>query len=114
MIMARGRNTSVVSIRLPDPVVSLLKARAEREDKTITELLAPDLVKLSYANFPKVGRNEPCPCGSGLKYKKCHENFNLKDALKPWMDKAPRAKAGKLSLTSVRRSERNSNKRSAA
>jgi preprotein translocase subunit SecA len=20
----------------------------------------------------KVGRNEPCPCGSGLKYKKCH------------------------------------------
>ena len=21
---------------------------------------------------PKVGRNAPCPCGSGLKYKKCH------------------------------------------
>ena len=21
---------------------------------------------------PKVGRNEPCPCGSGLKYKNCH------------------------------------------
>ncbi len=21
---------------------------------------------------PKVGRNEPCPCGSGLKYKRCH------------------------------------------
>ncbi|RPJ69548.1 MAG: hypothetical protein EHM20_16315, partial [Alphaproteobacteria bacterium] len=21
---------------------------------------------------PKVGRNEPCPCGSGLKFKKCH------------------------------------------
>jgi len=21
---------------------------------------------------PKVGRNEPCPCGSGLKYKQCH------------------------------------------
>lgn len=20
----------------------------------------------------KVGRNEPCPCGSGLKYKRCH------------------------------------------
>jgi hypothetical protein len=20
----------------------------------------------------KVGRNEPCPCGSGKKYKKCH------------------------------------------
>ena len=23
------------------------------------------------ANIPKVGRNEPCPCGSGKKYKKC-------------------------------------------
>ena len=20
----------------------------------------------------KIGRNEPCPCGSGRKYKKCH------------------------------------------
>lgn len=23
-------------------------------------------------DFPKVGRNEKCPCGSGIKYKKCH------------------------------------------
>jgi SEC-C motif-containing protein len=23
-------------------------------------------------NEPRVGRNEPCPCGSGKKYKKCH------------------------------------------
>ena len=21
---------------------------------------------------PKVGRNDPCPCGSGRKYKQCH------------------------------------------
>jgi preprotein translocase subunit SecA len=21
---------------------------------------------------PKVGRNDPCPCGSGKKYKQCH------------------------------------------
>jgi len=21
---------------------------------------------------PKVGRNDPCPCGSGKKHKKCH------------------------------------------
>jgi hypothetical protein len=25
-------------------------------------------------DIPKVGRNEPCPCGSGKKYKKCHGN----------------------------------------
>ena len=24
------------------------------------------------AGFPDVGRNDPCPCGSGKKYKKCH------------------------------------------
>jgi preprotein translocase subunit SecA len=24
------------------------------------------------ASLPKVGRNEPCPCGSGRKYKNCH------------------------------------------
>ena len=23
------------------------------------------------ATAPEVGRNEPCPCGSGKKYKKC-------------------------------------------
>jgi preprotein translocase subunit SecA len=23
-------------------------------------------------NEPKIGRNEPCPCGSGKKYKHCH------------------------------------------
>ena len=23
------------------------------------------------ANTPRIGRNDPCPCGSGLKYKNC-------------------------------------------
>jgi preprotein translocase subunit SecA len=24
------------------------------------------------AGLPRVGRNDPCPCGSGKKYKACH------------------------------------------
>jgi preprotein translocase subunit SecA len=24
------------------------------------------------STLPVVGRNEPCPCGSGLKYRQCH------------------------------------------
>jgi preprotein translocase subunit SecA len=24
------------------------------------------------AGMPKVGRNDPCPCGSGKKFKQCH------------------------------------------
>jgi len=26
--------------------------------------------------YPKVGRNDPCPCGSGKKYKQCHGKLN--------------------------------------
>jgi len=29
-------------------------------------------VATAVAQVPKVGRNEPCPCGSGKKYKHCH------------------------------------------
>ncbi|WP_294766007.1 preprotein translocase subunit SecA [uncultured Rhodoferax sp.] len=29
-------------------------------------------VKPSAADVPRVGRNDPCPCGSGKKYKHCH------------------------------------------
>ncbi|MCK5125354.1 MAG: SEC-C domain-containing protein [candidate division Zixibacteria bacterium] len=37
----------------------------------------PDRVPISIDEYPiiknvKVGRNDPCPCGSGKKYKKCH------------------------------------------
>jgi preprotein translocase subunit SecA len=28
------------------------------------------------AAVPRVGRNEPCPCGSGKKYKHCHGKLN--------------------------------------
>ena len=29
-------------------------------------------VETFHRNAPKVGRNDPCPCGSGRKFKKCH------------------------------------------
>jgi len=33
----------------------------------------PQLPKVTVRReFPKVGRNDPCPCGSGKKYKNCH------------------------------------------
>lgn len=31
--------------------------------------IGPDL--LTVLTVPKVGRNDPCPCGSGQKYKRC-------------------------------------------
>jgi hypothetical protein len=38
------------------------------------EMLVLDAAKrvLGYPPHRKVGRNDPCPCGSGKKYKKCH------------------------------------------
>jgi preprotein translocase subunit SecA len=42
------------------------------------ELLAPTAIEEPRAQMPmtnampKVGRNDPCPCGSGKKFKQCH------------------------------------------
>jgi preprotein translocase subunit SecA len=33
---------------------------------------APQVTAPVVNNGPKVGRNDPCPCGSGKKYKNCH------------------------------------------
>ncbi len=45
------------------------------EDEDMFESLANELDYLDffepYIADPKIGRNEPCPCGSGKKYKKC-------------------------------------------
>ncbi|MCY2928453.1 MAG: SEC-C metal-binding domain-containing protein [Planctomycetota bacterium] len=32
----------------------------------------PQRVETIVREAPRVGRNDPCPCGSGKKYKKCH------------------------------------------
>lgn len=37
-----------------------------------TPALTRPQVNLATQEFDHVGRNEPCPCGSGLKYKNCH------------------------------------------
>jgi preprotein translocase subunit SecA len=46
-----------------------VEGRANAEGKA--EPTAPDQ-KTVVREGPKVGRNDPCPCGSGKKYKKCH------------------------------------------
>ena len=40
----------------------------------INQRFNPDtgLLSRSAQEVPRVGRNDPCPCGSGLKYKACH------------------------------------------
>ncbi len=48
---------------------------SEAEDREHAEILARGnraLRDLARATPPPPGRNDPCPCGSGRKYKKCH------------------------------------------
>ena len=46
-----------------------IEGRANEEGKV--EAATPEQ-KTVVREGPKVGRNDPCPCGSGKKYKKCH------------------------------------------
>ena len=51
-----------------DKMIYFGSRRNEREAEA-----SPQLVKQTVRrDAPKVGRNDPCPCGSGKKFKKCH------------------------------------------
>ena len=59
-----------------DERAALLDAR-EREvedwEKTLSAMTRATLITRPFAaSVPRVGRNEPCPCRSSLKYKRCH------------------------------------------
>ncbi len=45
---------------------------AQAQTPTPARTGGDDVVKTVRREEPKVGRNDPCPCGSGKKYKKCH------------------------------------------
>jgi len=54
---------------LDDAIEDLVVAVADLSDLTRELRYKVDTVR---RDAPKVGRNEPCPCGSGKKYKHCH------------------------------------------
>ena len=45
--------------------------RAEHGSGAMARASAPEAAQV-VRSMPKVGRNDPCPCGSGKKYKFCH------------------------------------------
>jgi len=47
-------------------------ARQTEEANPMAEASKRGTAKPFKREMPKVGRNDPCPCGSGKKYKKCH------------------------------------------
>jgi preprotein translocase subunit SecA len=47
-------------------------ADADAAISSSAELAEVELTPAPLRAGPKVGRNDPCPCGSGKKYKNCH------------------------------------------
>jgi uncharacterized protein YecA (UPF0149 family) len=41
------------------------------DDDYFDDFREAERVKTFKRESPKIGRNDPCPCGSGKKYKKC-------------------------------------------
>ena len=72
--------------RRPEPPTDMSKMRVNKaqidargqdyaadEEDYYTETPEPTAVKRTpVQSGPKIGRNDPCPCGSGKKYKNCH------------------------------------------
>ncbi|WP_368940132.1 preprotein translocase subunit SecA [Proteus mirabilis] len=72
---------SKVQVRLPEEVEELERRRREEAERLAKQQqLSHEVTKESQmsavdgqvASGKKVGRNDPCPCGSGKKYKHCH------------------------------------------
>ena len=51
----------------------LLKIHVEKKEDGTTSSVRQNIAaaQKSVRSDKKVGRNDPCPCGSGLKYKNC-------------------------------------------
>ena len=52
-----------IGIGVPQPEIPLSQARENIDKSDMTGVVEPK---------KKIGRNDPCPCGSGKKYKHCH------------------------------------------
>ena len=58
--LAVSRSLRYISVQLIDDAAGATLAHASSREETVK------------GTVPRVGRNEPCPCGSGKKYKHCH------------------------------------------
>lgn len=67
-----AEETARIQRQLAQQQKKAVEGRADAEGK-LEEATATPVAQREAAAAPKpVGRNEPCPCGSGRKYKKCH------------------------------------------
>ncbi|MBS0968896.1 preprotein translocase subunit SecA [Chimaeribacter arupi] len=72
---------SKVQVRLPEEVEALEQQRREEAERLAQQqqlshqtdaAIEAEAARSGAVGERKVGRNDPCPCGSGKKYKQCH------------------------------------------
>jgi preprotein translocase subunit SecA len=81
---------ATLTVRLPDVLKGKVQACADELGLSLNAIVVvaldaylrgrtsepesspPVVAKKPKSPIPKVGRNDPCPCGSGKKYKRCH------------------------------------------
>jgi preprotein translocase subunit SecA len=63
-------NAAFAALNAPPPVLTGQPAFGSPEGEAAETLVRDSAEKREI--YPKVGRNQPCPCGSGKKYKHCH------------------------------------------
>jgi len=64
-----------IEVPEPQPEPEMIHYSTRTEDAFADpdpELMPAEPVQTVRRDHPKVGRNDPCPCGSGKKYKQCH------------------------------------------
>ncbi len=74
-IEQRAQSLHNLAFQHPEAMGGMLEAddadAQARAEAVIAAAAAPGVQQVVNA-LPKVGRNDPCPCGSGKKYKQCH------------------------------------------
>ncbi len=66
MDIFRTQNFNTLTLQNKESVVQFMGEKSES-----LEVHIPELIKIPLFKKEKIGRNYPCPCGSGKKYKKC-------------------------------------------
>ena len=71
-IVARERRVDTAEARMRERSEGLRRWEHELEAQEFRAQLASKIASLRSTGDTKIGRNERCPCGTGLKYKRCH------------------------------------------
>jgi preprotein translocase subunit SecA len=68
---SRGENLANITYSAPTETGEV-EVRVDEESQRRLAAIATGSLSAGAAAFARVGRNDPCPCGSGKKFKHCH------------------------------------------